>query len=212
MGLNLVLFGPPAAGKGTQAKRLVSERGLIQLSTGDMLRAARAAGTELGKQVADIMDRGDLVTDEIVIALIEEQLDANKGAAGFIFDGFPRTVAQAEALDKALSARDMAVDSVIRLKVDDAALIARIEKRFKEEGRKDDNPKSFKVRLKNYNKQTAPLLPYYSAQGKLTEVNGMADIETVASSIDQVLSRLGAVNGSKKPATKKSFWARLFGG
>lgn len=212
MGLNLVLFGPPAAGKGTQAKRLVSERGLIQLSTGDMLRAARAAGTELGKQVAGIMDRGDLVTDEIVIALIEEQLDANKGAAGFIFDGFPRTVAQAEALDQALSTRNMAVDSVIRLKVDDAALVARIENRFKEEGRKDDNPKAFKVRLKNYNKQTAPLLPYYSAQGKLTEVNGMADIETVASSIAQVLSRLSVVNGSKKTATRKSLWARLFGG
>ena len=103
MGLNLVLFGPPAAGKGTQAKRLVAEHGLLQLSTGDMLRAARKSGTELGKKVAGIMDRGDLVSDEIVIALIEEQLDANKDAAGFIFDGFPRTVAQAEALDVALT-------------------------------------------------------------------------------------------------------------
>ena len=109
--MNLILFGPPAAGKGTQAKRLVQERGLIQLSTGDMLRAARASGTELGKTVADIMDRGDLVSDEIVIALIEEQLDSHPNANGFIFDGFPRTVAQAKALDAALEKRGHAVDS-----------------------------------------------------------------------------------------------------
>jgi len=189
MGLNLVLFGPPAAGKGTQAKRLVAEHGLLQLSTGDMLRAARKSGTELGKKVAGIMDRGDLVSDEIVIALIEEQLDANKGAAGFIFDGFPRTVAQAEALDVALTERGMSVNSVIRLKVDDEALVNRIIKRFEEEGRKDDNPESFKIRLGNYNEQTAPLLPFYLKQGKLAEVDGMADIETVALSISRVLER-----------------------
>ena len=189
MGLNLVLFGPPAAGKGTQAKRLVAEHGLLQLSTGDMLRAARKSGTELGKKVAGIMDRGDLVSDEIVIALIEEQLDANKGAAGFIFDGFPRTVAQAEALDVALTERGMSVNSVIRLKVDDEALVNRIIKRFEEEGRKDDNPVSFKIRLGNYNEQTAPLLPFYLKQGKLAEVDGMADIETVALSISRVLER-----------------------
>ncbi|WP_409434093.1 adenylate kinase [Litorimonas sp. RW-G-Af-16] len=206
--MNLILFGPPAAGKGTQAKRLVAERGLIQLSTGDMLRAARKSGTELGLKVAGIMDRGDLVSDDIVIALIEEQLDMNKGAAGFIFDGFPRTVPQAEALDTALAARDMHVDSVIRLKVDDEALVARIVKRFQDEGRKDDNPESFKIRLGNYNKQTAPLLPFYSAQGKLAEVDGMADIETVAASIAHVLDRQGGQN----QAGKKSFWARLFGG
>lgn len=189
MGLNLVLFGPPAAGKGTQAKRLVAEHGLLQLSTGDMLRAARKSGTELGKKVAGIMDRGDLVSDEIVIALIEEQLDANKDAAGFIFDGFPRTVAQAEALDVALTERGMSVNSVIRLKVDDEALVNRIIKRFEEEGRKDDNPESFKIRLGNYNEQTAPLLPFYLKQGKLAEVDGMADIETVALSISRVLER-----------------------
>ena len=189
MGLNLVLFGPPAAGKGTQAKRLVAEHGLLQLSTGDMLRAARKSGTELGKKVAGIMDRGDLVSDEIVIALIEEQLDANKGAAGFIFDGFPRTVAQAEALDVALTERGMSVNSVFRLKVDDEALVNRIIKRFEEEGRKDDNPESFKIRLGNYNEQTAPLLPFYLKQGKLAEVDGMADIETVALSISRVLER-----------------------
>jgi len=142
--LNLVLFGPPAAGKGTQAKRLVNERDLMQLSTGDMLRAARASGTDLGKTVSGIMDRGDLVSDEIVIALIEEQLDAYPASKGFIFDGFPRTVAQAEALDVALHSRGHRVDRVIRLRVDDDALMNRITKRFEEEGRKDDNPESFK--------------------------------------------------------------------
>jgi len=207
MGLNLVLFGPPAAGKGTQAKRLVKQRALVQLSTGDMLRAARKSGTELGKKVAGIMDRGDLVSDEIVIALIEEQLDAHKGAAGFIFDGFPRTVAQAQALDGALSSRNMKVDSVIRLKVDDEALVARIVKRFEDEGRKDDNPESFKVRLGNYNEQTAPLLPFYAAQGKLSEVDGMADIETVADNIARVLEQQSAGTSVKK----RGFFARLFG-
>lgn len=205
--MNIVLFGPPAAGKGTQAKKLVSERGLLQLSTGDMLRAARSSGTELGKKVAGIMDRGDLVSDEIVIALIDEQLDQNPDAAGFIFDGFPRTVAQAEALDATLAARDMKVDNVIRLCVDDNALIERVTNRFKEEGRKDDNPESFKVRLGNYNEQTAPLLPYYSKQGKLTEVDGMAEIDSVAKAIAGVL----VANGHGQKGKKPSFWARLFG-
>lgn len=204
--LNLVLFGPPAAGKGTQSKRLVQEHGLIQLSTGDMLRAARASGTELGKKVADIMDRGDLVSDEIVVALIEEQLDAHPDAKGFIFDGFPRTVEQAKALDAALEKRGHAVDRVIRLRVDDDALMQRITKRFEDEGRKDDNPESFSIRLENYNKQTAPLLPYYAAQGKLSEVDGMADIETVSSNINRVLI---ADEGAKAP-NKKGFFARLF--
>ncbi|RKQ72219.1 adenylate kinase [Litorimonas taeanensis] len=204
--LNLILFGPPAAGKGTQAKRLVAERNLIQLSTGDMLRAARASESELGKKVAGIMDRGDLVSDEIVIALIEEQIDANPDAKGFIFDGFPRTVAQAKALDVALSARGQKVDKVIRLCVDDTALMSRITKRFEEEGRKDDNPESFKIRLGNYNKQTAPLLPYYESQGKLSEVDGMAEIEAVSDSINRVLG----TEIEAKPAKKKGFFARLF--
>jgi len=204
--MNLILFGPPAAGKGTQAKRLVQERGLIQLSTGDMLRAARASGTELGKTVADIMDRGDLVSDEIVIALIEEQLDSHPAANGFIFDGFPRTVAQAKALDAALEKRGHAVDRVVRLRVDDDALMKRITKRFEDEGRKDDNPETFAIRLENYNKQTAPLLPYYAAQGKLAEVDGMADIETVSTNINRVLF---ADKGAKAPK-KKRFFARLF--
>ncbi len=208
MALNLVLFGPPAAGKGTQAKRLVAERQLIQLSTGDMLRAAIKSGSELGQKVEGIIKAGDLVSDEIVIALIEDQLDSNPGAAGFIFDGFPRTVAQAEALDSVLAKRDESVDSVIRLKVDDSSILGRIEKRFLEQGRKDDNPEVFKHRLATYNKQTAPLLPYYSAQGKLTEVDGMADIETVAASISEVLDR----QASPKGEPKKGFFARLFGG
>lgn len=204
--LNLVLFGPPAAGKGTQAKRLVTERGLMQLSTGDMLRAARASGSELGKTVAGIMDRGDLVSDEIVIALIEERLDMYPNSKGFIFDGFPRTVAQAEALDEALQKRGHQVDKVIRLSVDDGALIGRITKRFEEEGRKDDNPESFKIRLGNYNVQTAPLLPFYKSQGKLSEINGMADIETVAASVANILdTKKVAVS-----AEKKGFFARLF--
>lgn len=190
--MNLILFGPPAAGKGTQAKTLVSERGYIQLSTGDMLRAARKSGTELGQKVAAIMDSGSLVSDEIVIALIEEQLDANPDAPGFIFDGFPRTIPQAKALDDALAGRGAKVDAVIRLKVDEEALIARIAGRFAEEGRADDNPEAFKKRLVAYNEQTAPLLPIYAEQGKLTEVNGMADVATVAASIGAVLDGAGS--------------------
>ena len=185
--MNIVLFGPPAAGKGTQAKRLVAERRMVQLSTGDMLRAARSSGSELGKRVAGIMDRGELVSDEIVIALIEETLPQAEHAGGAIFDGFPRTVAQAEALDALLAGRGSEIDVVIRLVVDDAALKRRIAKRFQEEGRSDDNPEAFAVRLDAYNRQTAPLLPFYRAQGKLVEIDGMAGVEQVASDIDRVL-------------------------
>ena len=190
--MNLVLFGPPAAGKGTQAKRLVSERGMVQLSTGDMLRAARASGTDLGKKVAAIMDGGQLVSDEIVIALIEERIDDAKSHGGAIFDGFPRTVAQAKALDGLLAHHGQAVDKVVRLKVDEGALINRITKRFEAEGRPDDNPEAFKVRLAAYNAQTAPLLPYYQGQGKLYEVDGMGSIADVAAAIDAVLGKVPA--------------------
>jgi adenylate kinase len=185
--LNLILFGPPAAGKGTQAKKLVAARGMIQLSTGDMLRAARASGTPLGKQVAAIMDSGSLVSDDIVVSLIEERLPQAKAAGGAIFDGFPRTVAQAEALDAMLARKGETIDRVIRLKVDDQGLLDRVTKRFSEEGRADDNPDSFKVRLAAYNAQTAPLLPFYSRQGKLAEVDGMAGVEEVAQAIAAAL-------------------------
>lgn len=188
--MNLILFGPPAAGKGTQAQRLVTERGMVQLSTGDMLRAARTSGTRLGKHVADIMDRGELVSDQIVIALIEERLPEAEAAGGAIFDGFPRTVAQAEALDRMLSARHSQIDLVIRLVVDHNALLQRIGKRFAEQGRPDDNPEVFETRLSAYAAQTAPLLPYYSLQGKLVQIDGMKSIEEVARDIDDALDRV----------------------
>ncbi|HEY0053015.1 MAG TPA: adenylate kinase [Caulobacteraceae bacterium] len=185
--MNLILFGPPGAGKGTQAKRLVDGRGMVQLSTGDMLRAAIASGSELGLMVKDVLARGDLVTDEIVIALIEERLPEAEAAGGAIFDGFPRTLAQARALDVMLAGRGKAIDRVIRLKVDEEALLARIARRFEETSRPDDNPESFKVRLAAYAAQTAPLIPYYEGQGKLTEVDGMGSMDTVAAAIDEVL-------------------------
>lgn len=182
--MNLILFGPPAAGKGTQAKRLVEERNMVQLSTGDMLRAAIASGSELGQRVSGIMQRGDLVSDEIVIELIEQRLPEAEAAGGAIFDGFPRTLPQAEALDRMLAGRGSQIDLVLRLKVDDDALKTRIAGRFAESGRSDDNPESFVVRLNAYNDQTAPLLPYYEAQGKLRQVDGMGAVEVVAAGID----------------------------
>lgn len=185
--MNLILFGPPAAGKGTQAKRLVEERGMVQLSTGDMLRAAIASGSELGKRVEGIMQRGELVSDEIVIELIESRLPEAEAAGGAIFDGFPRTIAQAQALDVMLKGRGRQIDLVIRLKVDDEELTQRIAGRYAESGRSDDNPESFKVRLGAYNAQTAPLLPYYEGQGKLVEVDGMGSIADVAAAIDAAI-------------------------
>jgi adenylate kinase len=189
--MNLILFGPPAAGKGTQAQRLVQTRGMIQLSTGDMLRAAKTSGSDLGHQVAEIMNRGQLVSDEIVIALIEERLPEAESHGGAIFDGFPRTVAQAEALDNMLAHRHAQIDIVIRLVVDHNALLSRIAKRFADQGRPDDNPEVFETRLSAYAAQTAPLLPYYQLQGKLVELDGMASVDEVAQGIDRALEKVG---------------------
>jgi adenylate kinase len=185
--MNIVLFGPPAAGKGTQAKRLVAGRGMVQLSTGDMLRAAKASGSELGRRVAAVMDAGMLVSDDIVIELIEERLPEADAAGGAIFDGFPRTIAQAEALDAMLARHGGAVDKVVRLVVDGDALMERITRRFIEEGRADDNPEAFKTRLQAYDAMTAPLIPFYAAQGKLVEVDGLGTVEEVSEAIIRAL-------------------------
>src|SRR3990167_1058311 len=185
--MNLILFGPPAAGKGTQAKRLVDSRKMVPLSTGDMLRAAIASGSELGKKVEGVLQRGELVTDEIVIDLIEQRLPEAEAAGGAIFDGFPRTLAQAQALDVMLEQRGARIDLVIRLKVDDEQLLKRVAGRFAESGRPDDNPESFKVRLAAYNDQTAPLLPYYQNHGKLVEGAGRGSTEDVPAGIDKAL-------------------------
>ena len=169
--------------------RLVEQRGFVQLSTGDMLRAARASGSDLGQRVARIMDEGGLVSDEIVIDLIAEQLSARAGAPGFIFDGFPRTIGQAEALDQLLQSRSEQVDLVIRMRVDDERLLARVSRRFEEQGRADDNPATFSRRLERYYEDTAPLVPLYAERGVLVEVDGMGSIETVATSIDAALKQ-----------------------
>ena len=195
MTINIILLGPPGAGKGTQAKRLVEERGLVQLSTGDMLRAARSSGTEMGKRVAEVMDRGELVTDEIVIGLIREKLA--EGGKGFIFDGFPRTLAQADALRALLQETGQKLDAAVELKVDDEALVARIVKRAEETlaagqpVRNDDTPEVFSDRLREYYKKTAPLLGYYYATGDLRQVDGMAAMDQVAAQIEALLPQEG---------------------
>ncbi|MFA9387447.1 MAG: adenylate kinase [Methyloceanibacter sp.] len=211
----LVLLGPPGAGKGTQAKGLEGRHALVQLSTGDMLRAAVAAGTDLGRKAGDIMDRGELVPDELVIGLIAERMDADGGPKGFILDGFPRTIGQAEALDRLLGERNKTVDRVIVIAVDDDALVARIIGRFTCAGcgegyhdvfkkpkvadvcdrcggseftrRPDDTEEVVRARLKAYYAQTEPLIGYYEQQGKVASVDGMADIETVEKEIDEAL-------------------------
>ena len=212
--MNIILLGPPGAGKGTQARRLVEEHGLVQLSTGDMLRAAKNSGTEMGKKVADVMARGELVTDEIVIGLIREKLEAG-GGNGFIFDGFPRTLKQADALGDLLAEIGQKLDRVIELRVDDAALVARITARstcgtcgevyndltkpipadgkcsncggttFKR--RADDNEESLKTRLLEYYKQTSPLVGYYYVKGVYGRVDGLGEMDAVKAEIADVL-------------------------
>jgi adenylate kinase len=186
--VNLVLFGPPGAGKGTQAKILQEKRGLPQLSTGDMLRAAIAAGTELGRKVEAILAKGDLVSDEIVIGIIAERLEKPDAKSGAVFDGFPRTIPQAEALDKLLASRGKKIDVVIELKVNDEILLDRVKQRIAEgHSRPDDNPETLKNRLAVYYKNTAPLVAYYKAQGKVVTVDGMAPIGDVTKAIDSAL-------------------------
>lgn len=213
--MNLVLLGPPGAGKGTQAKLLEESRSLVKLSTGDMLRAAVAAGTELGRKARDIMERGQLVPDALVINLIAERLDEDTSGPGFIFDGFPRTLAQAEALDRLFKERGKALDRVIVMDVDDEALVERIGGRFAcakcGEGyhdvhktprvpgvcdrcgskefvrRPDDNEEVVRARLKAYHAQTEPLIDYYTRQGKVRTVDGMAAIGSVSEEIGRAL-------------------------
>jgi adenylate kinase len=196
MTINIILLGPPGAGKGTQAGRLISERGLVQLSTGDMLREAKSSGSELGKRVAEVMARGELVTDEIVVGLIREKLA--QGGKGFIFDGFPRTLAQADALEKLMSEAGQRIDAVIELRVDDAALVSRIVRRAEESAaaglpvRQDDTPEVFADRLREYYKKTAPLLGDYYAKGGLRQVDGMAPVDEVAAQIAAILDGIPA--------------------
>jgi len=187
--MNIILLGPPGAGKGTQAEMLVSEYGLVQLSTGDMLRAAIAQGTELGLKAKAIMDAGDLVADDIILGMIRERLQSDECANGVILDGFPRTVAQAEGLDEMLAEIGMGINHVIEIKVDEAALFARIENRANETGgaRSDDTAEVLEKRLKVYHESTAPILPYYRGKGNMSVVDGMMAIADVSSAIKEIL-------------------------
>jgi adenylate kinase len=192
--VNLVLFGPPGAGKGTQSKLLTEKHNLPQLSTGDMLRAAIEAGTPLGLACKALIAKGELVPDETVVGIIADRYDQPDCKNGAVFDGFPRTVPQAEALDKMLAERDRKIDLVLELKVDDAALLARVESRIKAGGvlRSDDTPETLKHRLEVYYKNTAPLIGFYKAQGKLETLDGMAAIPEVTRQIDAALDGIAA--------------------
>ncbi len=210
--MRLILLGPPGAGKGTQAQRLIDSHGIIQLSTGDMLRAAVKAGTPVGLKAKDIMDRGELVPDEVVVAIVADRIEQPDARRGFILDGFPRTVGQAQALDRMLAAKGLALDAVIELKVDESALIKRIETRVAdmtargEALRADDNPDVLKKRLDAYRAQTEPLVAYYRDRGLLRSVDGMASIPQVAEAIARILSGSGdgtARSPEGKPAASK---------
>ncbi|WDZ99541.1 adenylate kinase [Mucilaginibacter sp. SJ] len=188
--LNLVLFGPPGAGKGTQSKKLIEKYDLIHLSTGDLLRGEIAQGTALGLEAKKLMDDGKLVPDEVVIGMISNKLDANKGAKGFIFDGFPRTVAQAEALDQLLESKQSAISGMIALEVGDDELERRLLERGKESGRPDDaNPEVIRKRIKEYNDKTAPVAGFYQQQDKFTSINGVG-------SVDEIFDAIVGVNES----------------
>lgn len=192
--MNLILLGPPGAGKGTQAERLVAKHGIPQLSTGDMLRAAVKAGTEVGKRAKAVMDAGELVSDEIVNAIVSERLDAPDCAKGFILDGYPRTLVQADSVEAMLAQKGRALDVVIELIVDDRSLVGRIVRRAQDAlaagqpVRKDDNAEVFEERLREYYKKTAPLTGYYHAKRLLKTVDGMASMDDVTKSIETILA------------------------
>ena len=192
--MRVVLLGPPGAGKGTQAQGLIAKHGIVQLSTGDMLRTAVAAGTPVGLRAKSIMERGELVPDDVVVAIIADRIDQHDAKRGFVLDGFPRTVPQAEALDRLLAERGLKLDAVIELKVDEGILLQRIEKRIAdmtargEKIRSDDNPEVLKGRLFAYREQTAPLVGYYASKGLLERVDGMAAVDDVSGQISRILA------------------------
>jgi adenylate kinase len=196
--MRMILLGPPGAGKGTQSVRIVERLGIPQLATGDMLRAAVAAQTPVGLRAKDVMARGELVSDDIVVGIVSDRIAEPDCARGFILDGFPRTVAQAKALDEMLSDQQMSLDAIVELKVNEDALISRIAQRVEETlargepVRKDDNPESFKTRLSAYRQQTAPLSAYYAEKGMLRTVDGMKPVDEVTDDIFRILSARAA--------------------
>jgi adenylate kinase len=204
--MRLILLGPPGAGKGTQAQRLAADHGLVQLSTGEMLRAAVDAGTSVGLRARDIMSRGELVPDDIVVSIVSDRLDQPDARKGFILDGFPRTVPQARALDHLLKQKGMELDAVIELEVDEGILLERIERRIAQMTRRgevlrpDDNPDVLRRRLAAYREQTAPLTAYYRRRGVLHSVDGMAPIQQVAGAIANALRAASAAPGAKTVA------------
>jgi adenylate kinase len=208
--MKLILLGPPGSGKGTQAERLVARHGLVQLSTGDMLRAAVAAGTPVGLRAKDIMARGELVPDDVVIAIIADRIVAPDCANGFILDGFPRTVPQAAALDRLLGEKGMKLDAVIELRVNEGILLQRVETRIAqmrargEPVRADDNAESLAKRLDAYRSQTAPLVDYYAEKGSLMTVDGMMSIDQVSAAIARILSASASKGKKSSPATPPS--------